>query len=237
MLKTILQKPLSLLLSGAIFTALILVFPILGILQWISMIPIFMGIYLLFEKTEIKGKRAYLYGFLTVYAYYFILYHWFLNLYPLDFVGLEKGAAAGVVAIAWLGLPLLQAIPGGFIFVFYRLIHKTGIFERVPLLRPIAFSALWVIFEWSSTLHWTGVPWGRLALGQIKMLPMLQSASLFGSYFVSFLILAVNGLLAYAIVFSEKRRFCALHDIKLLELPYTEENLISYDYIMNKAGY
>ena len=75
MLKTILQKPLSLLLSGAIFTALILVFPILGILQWISMIPIFMGIYLLFENTEIKGKRAYLYGFLTVYAYYFILYH------------------------------------------------------------------------------------------------------------------------------------------------------------------
>ena len=58
-----------------------------------------------------------------------------MNLYPLDFVGLEKGAAAGVVAIAWLGLPLLQAIPGGFIFVFYRLIHKTGIFERVPLLR------------------------------------------------------------------------------------------------------
>ena len=36
---------------------------------------------------------------------------------------------------------------------------------------------------------------------------------------------------------NKKRRFCALHDIKLLELPYTEENLISYDYIMNKAGY
>ena len=36
---------------------------------------------------------------------------------------------------------------------------------------------------------------------------------------------------------NKKRRFCALHDIKLLELPYTEENLISYDYIMKKAGY
>lgn len=36
---------------------------------------------------------------------------------------------------------------------------------------------------------------------------------------------------------NKKRRFCALHDIKLLEVPYTEENLISYDYIMNKAGY
>lgn len=36
---------------------------------------------------------------------------------------------------------------------------------------------------------------------------------------------------------NKKRRFCALHDITLIEIPYTEENLISYDYIMEKAGY
>lgn len=36
---------------------------------------------------------------------------------------------------------------------------------------------------------------------------------------------------------NKKRRFCALHDFKLVEIPYTEENLISYDYIMQKAGY
>lgn len=36
---------------------------------------------------------------------------------------------------------------------------------------------------------------------------------------------------------NKKRRFCALHDFKLIEIPYTEENLISYDYIMQKAGY
>ena len=36
---------------------------------------------------------------------------------------------------------------------------------------------------------------------------------------------------------NKKRRFCALHGFKLIEIPYTEENLISYDYIMHKAGY
>lgn len=36
---------------------------------------------------------------------------------------------------------------------------------------------------------------------------------------------------------NKKRRFCALHGIKLLEIPYTDENLITYDYIMHKAGY
>lgn len=36
---------------------------------------------------------------------------------------------------------------------------------------------------------------------------------------------------------NKKRRFCALHGLKLIEIPYTEENLITYDYIMHKAGY
>lgn len=36
---------------------------------------------------------------------------------------------------------------------------------------------------------------------------------------------------------NKKRRFCAFHNITLIEIPYTEENLISYDYIMERAGY
>lgn len=36
---------------------------------------------------------------------------------------------------------------------------------------------------------------------------------------------------------NKKRRFCALNHITLVEIPYTEENLINYDYIMRKAGY
>ena len=36
---------------------------------------------------------------------------------------------------------------------------------------------------------------------------------------------------------NKKRRFCALHDIRLIEIPYTDENKISYDYIMKLAGY
>lgn len=36
---------------------------------------------------------------------------------------------------------------------------------------------------------------------------------------------------------NQKRRFCALNDITLIEIPYTEENLVTYDYIMQRAGY
>jgi hypothetical protein len=33
-----------------------------------------------------------------------------------------------------------------------------------------------------------------------------------------------------------KRRYCGLHGIKLVEIPYKDEYLLSYDYIMEKAG-
>lgn len=33
-----------------------------------------------------------------------------------------------------------------------------------------------------------------------------------------------------------KRRQCGLHNIILVEIPYTDEWQLSYDYIMNKAG-
>lgn len=36
---------------------------------------------------------------------------------------------------------------------------------------------------------------------------------------------------------NKKRRFCALRGYNLIEIPYTEENQISFDYILEKAGY
>lgn len=196
------------LLGGAIATGLTLVFPVIGFLQWISMVPLIWGAYRICADDDVRLRGAYGYGFLTVLAYYLVLYHWFINLYPLDFVGLDNAASAVVVVAGWVGLSLLQAIPGGLIFLLFRLLHKTEIFDRFSFLRPFAFAALWVVFEWSSTLSWTGVPWGRLALGQIEYLPVLQSASLFGSYFISFLILTVNGLLAYALLYRAKAVLC-----------------------------
>ncbi len=196
------------LLSGAVLTALTLVYPALGILEWVTMIPLSIGLFNLCSCQRCSLKRAYGYGFLTVYIFYFVLYHWIVNLYPLDFIGLDAGASVAVVVAGWLGLPLLQALVGGLMFLAFRWMHKTALFERAPLLRPFIFASLWVVFEWSSTLGWTGVPWGRLALGQIEMLPILQSASLLGSYLVTWLIVAVNALLAYAILYNTRATLC-----------------------------
>ena len=204
------RRQLPFLLLGAALTALTLIFPTVGFLEWVTMVPLLIGAYRLCESEECTLRRAYGYGFLTVYVFYFVIYHWFVRLYPLDFVGMDNASSAVVIASGWLGLPILQAAVGGLIFLVFRLMHKTTVFDRYPLLKPFAFAALWVIFEWTSTLSWAGVPWGRLCLGQIEMLPILQSASLFGSYFVSFLLLAVNGLLAFLILDRTKSLVCGI---------------------------
>ena len=187
-------------LIGVALTALTLIFPKVGFLEWITLVPLFLGAFIYCADSQKGLLRTYFAGFLTVFVYYFIIYHWFLSLYPLDFAGLDNASSVVVVAAGWIGLSVFQAVPGGLIFLIFKLLERRGIFERVPILRPIAFSALWIVFEWSSTLGWTGVPWGRLCIGQSEYLPVLQSASLLGPYFVSFLILIVNGLLAYAIL-------------------------------------
>lgn len=204
------RKQLPWLLGGAALTAIPVIFPILGFLQWFASIPMLIGLYRMFDAGKCSLWKAYRYGFLTVYVYYFFIYHWFVNLYPLDFVGLDAGASLVVVFAGWLGLSLLQAILGGFIFVLYALIQRGALFERIPLLRPFVFASVWTVFEFSSTIGWTGVPWGRIVLGQVECLPMLQSASLFGSYFVGWLIMVVNGLIAYWIVYRTKALVCGV---------------------------
>lgn len=204
MKKTVFQKPLFWLILGAALSAIPLIYPQIGLLQWVMMIPLFIGVYRFFETENHSLRRAYGYGFLTVYVFYFVIYHWFVNLYPLDFVGMDNKSSLVVIAAGWLGLPLLQAIMGGFVFLLFSILQRLGVVKRFPFVRPFLFASLWVLFEFSSTIGWTGVPWGHLCLGQIHLLSGLQTAALFGSYFVSWLLLVVNGLLAYALLYRKK---------------------------------
>ena len=193
---------------GALLTALTLIFPQIGWLEWISMIPLCFAAVVICSDPSVHLRTVYRYGFFTVYCFYFVLYHWFVRLYPLDFVGLDGGAAIAVIALAWLGLPILHAVVGGFLFLLFALMHRSPVFSRAFLLRPFAFAALWTVFEWCGTQTFAGVPWGRLALGQVKMLPMLGIASWFGSYAVAFLIVAVNALLAEILLSHSRALVC-----------------------------
>lgn len=200
--------------GSAVLTAFTLVFPKLGWLEWVSLIPM---IGIVFMKWDtLTTKQSYWHGFGAVYAYYFVIYHWFLALYPMDFLGLGKGASLVVVLAGWLGLSLLQALPGGLVFLGFRAICKTAFVKKHPIFKPLLFGSLWIVFEWSATLSWMGVPWGRLYMGQSESLSVMQISSVFGAYAVSFLLLAVNGFLAYALLYRVKILLCGSLSLGLL---------------------
>ncbi|MBQ7380514.1 MAG: apolipoprotein N-acyltransferase [Clostridia bacterium] len=194
-----------LLLGSALLTALTLMFPqILGAFEWISLAPFAVVCYSFLEHGT-PPKKLFLYLLLFFGVYYFAIFHFFVTMYPMEFLGISKGAAVVVVAVAWLGLTALQASLFALSFLGFHRLSEGRIVKRCRILLPFLAAAIWTVLEWLLTLTWAGVPWSRLALGQVRLLPLLQSASLFGSYFVTFLIVAVNFLLAYAFYYEKKR--------------------------------
>ena len=194
------NKPIRLSALGlsGILLALSVMFPVLGGLSWFVAIPFSLVLYLSLER-ELSWKARLLELAVFFGAYFLTMYHWVFAMYPMEFLGISPVAAAVVVVVAWLGLPLLQVIPAVCLFLLWKPLASTPFAKKHKLCLPFLAGALWVILEWVSTLTWLGVPWSRLALGQVNMLAVIQTTSLFGSYFITFLIVSVNFLLGYAI--------------------------------------
>ncbi len=217
---------LMLALSG-VLTGLTLVVTQIGLIEWITMIP--MCIVLLVRATDrsVKLRSLYFDGFVFFYTYYIVCYHWFAYLYPLEFIeGMTKGAALAVVVLAWFGLSLLQALMGGCVFVLAGVIFRCRFCQKFTFTRVFVAAGLWAVFEWSQTIGWWGVPWGRLPIGQSQYLVGLQTASLFGSYFITFLLVAVNCLLAYSLVYAPKIKMSLIVAASFLIFQYGAGALI-----------
>lgn len=197
--------PALLLILSAAFTEAVLVWPVLAPLEWVSLVP--MGAVLL-QLITAEGKDGkpvtlrwiYGYGFLYCFAFQAIVYHWFFYLYPLEFTGMSPVSAAVVVAVACFGLALLHGGIFAAAFPLIGLACRSPLCRRLPILRIPVIAAVWCIFEWMQTQTWIGVPWGRLPLGQVRWFPVIQTASLLGSYLITFLLLTVNLLIAEALL-------------------------------------
>ena len=195
---------------GGILTALCLVFPQIGFLEWLTMVPALLYLFGRAERTETRYRRWYLFGFLYYFSFFLTVLHWFLELYPMEFAGVSKGEAALLVAICWVGLSLLQTLIAACSFPLFIFLCRHTLLRRVPLLMPFLFAAVYSAFEWGQTLFWYGVPWARLPLGQASCGFLWNSASLFGSYLLTFSLVAVNSLIAYAVLHLDRVRVAAI---------------------------
>jgi apolipoprotein N-acyltransferase len=190
-------------LSG-LLAALPVSFTQLSFLAFFSFVPALLLLFsdLLAPALPHRARTYYTYGMAFCMGYFMMTFHWFISLYPLDFVGgMTPFLAILVIISACVGLPLLQSLGFAFLFCLLALISRTRPVRRFPLLLPLLFACGWVTLAYTQTLTWAGVPWGaQLALSQHQNLLVVSSASFFGSYFVTFVIAAVNALMACAVL-------------------------------------
>lgn len=202
-------SPWILPVSGAL-TALPLLFPRAGILGFVSMVPALLFLFFVAKEGKTRIRRFYRYGFFYFFPFYLVNYYWFLALYPMSFAGITKGQAAVTVALCWVGLTLLHTLISSCLFSLFAALCRTASVRRFPILAPFLFAALYAVLEWCLTHTFVGVPWVRLALGQIEMPFLPNSAALFGTYFVTFCLCLFNGLIAFLLLHRERRRTVAI---------------------------
>ena len=188
------KKYIPYILAGAA-GALPIAIPAIGFLHLVLLIPF--GFFCLSEEKR-KAKIEYFCGLLFFFGYFAVCYSWFFAMYPLSVTGMSRIAALAVVILASFGIALFQALGFAFIFLIARKVNMS------KYLFPFFVGALWCIGEWVQNFFWFGLPFVRIALSQTNAIEFCSSANLFGSYFVSFIIVTINMLLALS--FKEKNK-------------------------------
>ena len=164
-----------------------------AVFGWCALIPLFVTVFG-FERTL---KRVLCSLFCFFFAFYFFAYSWFVNLYPLDFAGLGNVESVLVIIIAVSFIPLVHGIIMTLcVFFGYLAARET----KCTVLRAVLVSFGYVLGEYVQSVGIFAFPWARLFVGQTAFPSLLQSASLFGSYFVTFLMVLVNALCAFSLL-------------------------------------
>lgn len=192
-------------LSG-ILLGISVIFAEVGIIAYFVLVPMALALYKKLFAPKYRAKSAYLDGFIFFFSFDLVAFHWFCYFYPLDFAGIDNIQAIGVILLAWFGISALQSAFSAFVFVVLSKAAKINTVKENPVLVAFLAAALFAVNEWTQTFYWVGVPWSRIAISQTEMPYFLQTASLFGSYFITFIIVLCNFLLALAIFNGDKKK-------------------------------
>lgn len=179
----------GLLLAGSVTTAALvfLSFPRASHagVAWVALVPFLWGV------TKLRGFwTSFFYGWMTAFLFQAGLFYW---IYYTCLHG--GGLSVGLSAAAWLGLCALLALQFACFGGSCYFLKKSG--WLFPLLAACAFVSL----EWLHQLiafYGLGFPWLVWGYTQWNVPPLLQLAAYTGVYGISFAIVLINGLIAWA---------------------------------------
>lgn len=201
-------KALLLLLGGAL-TAMTMLIPKIGIIEWLSLSPAILVFLVLVNDKSVKFRTLFFNSMLFTGPFYFMNFYWLLYMHTTLESSNSPTGAWLLATFMFIAVSGIYMVFGSLAILAFGLLARSRFSQKYKFIQPLLFACVWTVFEWTQTFGWWGVPWAKLALGQIEMLTMIQSASLFGSYFVGFLILLVNSYFAMALISPNKKKIAA----------------------------
>lgn len=192
-------RTLKLTVLSTILLVATLPFLDIGLLSFIALVPYFL---ILFNPATTKKDAALVsgcVGFLYIFAVVFPLGSidgwWWLT--PESFWWNYRELAL------WLGLAATSLIAGSLLFICFGLLVQKMYRKTPPLLRKqVVFvfnvALLWVVLEYVRSLLVFGFTWGHIG-HSLHDTPFIAFATFGGVYGLSFLVVFINGCLAFAL--------------------------------------
>ncbi len=147
---------------------------------WFALVPALIALY------DKEIRFAFKAGLLMGMIYFFGTTYW---IYHALYV---YGSMPFILSIFWVVLLslYLSLYPATFCLLYSIALKKTFL----PSL--VTAPCIWTSLEFIRSYALTGFPWSSLGYSQYKFLPVIQVADITGIYGISFLIVALNGMIA-----------------------------------------
>ena len=152
-----------------------------------------------FALFSCERKAFFRYSYMFGLGFYIPLYYWFMALYPFDGFGFSAAEGITIVIIACIGIALYHSLLTAAVMWLLKFAPKN------KYILPLAFASLWTAVEWVLSIGDLSFSWGRVAIGQASFLPMVETASLLGSYFVAFVVTAASAYLGMWLITADKK--------------------------------
>jgi apolipoprotein N-acyltransferase len=176
------------LLSGLL---LVLSFPKIDLFlfAWVALVPLLIFLYDKDKKTAFKAGLFF--GIVYFFGTTYWIYHSINKYGSIPFV-----PSILIVLLLCLYLSFYLAL---FSFLYSSYIRKTDL--PVMLVAPV----FWTVLEFGRSYAMTGFPWSSLGYSQYKFLAFIQIADITGVYGISFLLVAINGAFADALLLKRRK--------------------------------
>lgn len=139
-----------------------------------------------------SGKQAFAYGYWFGFGWFACGFSWVGNALLID-----------IAAFGWL-YPITLFSSGAFFGLFIGAPAYLAYHFKKPYAQWLAFTALWVIFEWIRSFILTGFPWNLLGSVLAFSPQTIQTTALFGTYGLSLLVLLSVSAPALIIIYRNK---------------------------------